>query len=265
MATVQVKDVYQLIDEKYPYCMQEDYDNSGIMADCGGTVSKILVALDITNAVVEYARSIGAQLIVSHHPIIFRPIRSIAYNAPLRRLMCSGISAISAHTNFDIADGGVNDCLANQLGLQKTEPVFRVSEKPVHGVLRANYIGRMGMLPREMDSRELALYTAKRLLGRTAVEYIDGGRPINRVAVGGGACGEFVFECAEHGIDAFVTGEAKHHEMIFAKDNGITLIAAGHYATENAALEALAETIQNGLDGVEVVVTRIDNPISFTD
>ena len=88
---------------------------------------------------------------------------------------------------------------------------------------------------------------------------------MRRVAVGGGACGEFIFECAENGIDAFLTGECKHHELIYAKDNGITMIAAGHYATENVALEALAETLQKGFCDVEVTVTRVDDPVSCTE
>lgn len=262
---ISVKDVYMLLDEKYPYCIQEDYDNSGIMADCGKSIEKIVISLDITNSVVDFAVSQGAQLIVSHHPIIFHPVRSISYNSPLQNLLSSGISAISAHTNFDIADGGVNDALANKLGLKNIEPVFLVSEKNVKGVIRKNYIGRAGNLPDSMLPAEFAAYVTDKLRGRTSAEFVDGGRPVRRVAVGGGACGEFIFECNENRIDAFVTGECKHHELLYAKENGITLIAAGHYATENVALEALASTLQNGFPDVEVIITRIDDPVSFTE
>ena len=262
---INVKDVYGLLNELYPYCIQEDYDNSGIMVDCGRGIDKIVVSLDITNSVVDFAVSQGAQLIVSHHPIIFRPIRSILCNTPLQKLTAAGISAISVHTNFDIAEGGVNDALASKLALQNIEPVFKVSEKPVNDILKKNYMGRAGELPNEMTPAGFAAYVGSRLRHRTSMEYVDGGRPINRVAVGGGACGEFVFECLENHIDAFVTGECKHHEMIYAKDNGITLIAAGHYATENIALEALAATLQKGFPDVQVTVTRIDDPVSFTE
>lgn len=258
-----VKEVYELLNEKYPYCIQEDYDNSGIMADFGREIDKIVVSLDITNSVVDYAASQGAQLIVSHHPIIFRPIRSISFHTPLQRLAAAGISAVSAHTNFDIADGGVNDALASRLDLQNVQPVFKVSEKPVNGATRKNYIGRAGDLPREMTPGELAAFVGERLRGIPTMEYVDGGRPVRRVAVGGGACGEFIFECAENGIDAFVTGECKHHELLYAKDNGITMMAAGHYATENVALVALAQTLQEGFPDVQVEITRVDDPISF--
>ncbi len=259
-----VKDVYEIINRSYPYCLQEDYDNSGIMADCGRDIDRIVVALDITNSVVDYAVSVGAQMIVSHHPVIFRPIRCVPYQSPLRKLIESGISAVSAHTNFDIAEGGVNDALASKLDLHDVKPVFKVSEKSVNGEMRRNYIGRAGYTGSVMQPEEFAVHTAKCLLGRTSIEFVNGGRPIRHVAVGGGACGEFVFECLDNHIDAFVTGEAKHHELIYAKDNGITLIAAGHYATENVALEALAETLQKALPNVDVLITIVDNPISFT-
>ncbi len=259
-----IQEIYDLLNEKYPYCIQEDYDNSGIMVDFGREIDRIAVALDITNAVVEYAVSQDAQLIVSHHPIIFRPIRSIVFHSPLQTLTAAGISAISAHTNFDIADGGVNDALASRLGLQNVTPVFKVSEKPVKGEMRKNYIGRAGNLPKEMTPAEFAAYVGSRLCGRTAMEYVDGGKPIKRVAVGGGSCGEFIFECAATGIDAYVTGECKHHELLYAKDNGITMMAAGHYATENVALESLAQTLQTAFPDVQVTITRVDNPISFT-
>lgn len=265
MTEIRVQDVYNALNEKYPYGLQEGYDNSGVMADCGGAIHKIVVSLDITNRVVEYAESVGAQLIVSHHPIIFRPIKCIAYHAPLRRLMMAGISALSAHTNFDIADGGVNDALAARLGLQNIRPVFKVSETRINVVLQTNFIGRMGNTPHEMTPSAFAGHTARCLLGRSSIEYVDGGQPIHSVAVGGGACGEFVFECVQNGIDAFVTGEAKHHELVFAKDNGITMIAAGHYATENVALEALAETLRQAFEGIDVLVTRVDNPLSYTE
>ncbi len=262
---ITVNEVYHILDRQYPYVLQEDYDNSGIMADCGREISRIVVSLDISNDVVAYAESIGAELIVSHHPIIFRPVRSIPFHTPLNRLMQAGISAISAHTNFDIAPGGVNDALAERLGLQNVTPVFQVSEKPVNGAMTKNYIGRTGYLPSGMTPAAFAAHVGMSLRGRSAMQFVDGGRPIHKVAVGGGACGEFIFECPENDIDAFVTGECKHHEMIFAKDNGITLVPAGHYATENVALEALAEPIRKACPDVEIFITRIDDPVSIID
>ncbi len=260
-----VNEIYHYLDETYPYCLQESYDNSGIMVDCGKDIEKVVVSLDITNAVVDYAASIGADLILSHHPVIFHPIKRIDSDSPVFHLIASGISAISAHTNFDIADGGVNDALASKLSLQNIMPVFKVSECHVKGSLRENYIGRAGELAEELSPYDFARYVGERLLGRHAVEYVNGGRPVKKVAVGGGACGEFIFECTRYGIDAFVTGEAKHHEMIYAAEHGITLIAAGHYATETVALDNLAATLRDGFPDLSVEVTRMDAPLKYTD
>lgn len=260
-----VTEIYKYLDEKFPYCMQEAYDNSGIMVACGRNVTKVVISLDITNSVVDYAASVGAELIVSHHPVIFHPIKSISHESPVYRLIKNEISAISVHTNFDIADGGVNDELASKLDLHDIKPVFKVSECNVNGISHENYIGRMGNITKELAPSDFAAFVANRLGHRVGIDYVDGGKPINTVAVGGGACGEFVFECKKHGIDAFVTGEAKHHEIIYAAENGITLIAAGHYATENVALEKLAQTLREEFSNMSIEVTRIDNPISYSD
>lgn len=256
-----VKEIYRYLDEKFPYCMQESYDNSGIMVECGRNVTKVVVSLDITNTIVDYATALGAELIVSHHPVIFRPIKSISYDSPLYRLIANDVSAISAHTNYDIAEGGVNDQLASKLDLHEIKPVFKVSECSVNGILRENYIGRMGVITNEQTPSDFAAFVAERLGKKVGIEYVDGRKNVKTVAVGGGACGEFVFECKKYGIDAFVTGEAKHHEMIYAAENGITLIAAGHYATENVALEKLASTLVEKFEGLTVTVTRLDNPV----
>ncbi len=259
-----VKEIYKYLDEKFPYCIQEDYDNSGIMVDCGRNVIKVVVSLDITNSVVDYAASVGAELILSHHPVIFRPIKSISHDSPVYRLIANEISAISAHTNFDIGDGGVNDELASKLDLHDVAPVFKVSECSINGILHENYIGRMGKVDKEQTPSEFAAFVADKLCHRVGIEYVDGGKPVKTVAVGGGACGEFVFECKKHGIDAFVTGEAKHHEMVYAAENGITLIAAGHYATENVALEKLAQTLRDGFSDLSIEITRLDDPVSYS-
>lgn len=260
-----VREIYDYLDKKYPYRFQESYDNSGIMVDCGRKVNRMVVSLDITNAVVNYAASIQAELILSHHPVIFHPIKRIESGTPVFNLISNGISAISAHTNFDIAYGGVNDSLASKLDLQNIVPVFKVSEYVENGISYENHIGRAGELSSEMQPSCFADYVGERLLGRHGIEYVDGGRPVKRIAVGGGSCGEYIFECARYGIDAFVTGEAKHHEMIYAAENGITLIAAGHYATEHIALNTLAAALRDGFSELFVEVTEIDNPLKYTD
>ena len=260
-----VKDVYNLLDSIFPYATQEDYDNSGIMIDFGREISKIIVCLDITNDIVETARKNGAQLIVSHHPVIFHPVKSIRFNSPLQNLAAAQISAISVHTNLDICEGGVNDNLAKRLDLQNIRPVFQVFEKRINGVMKENFIGRMGELDEEMTPAAFASFVGKQLLGRSAMEYVDGGNPIRRVAVGGGSCGEFIEGCEKHQIDAFVTGEAKHHQLLYAKEKGITMIVAGHYATECVVLDTLVNALSNAFADITIRKEIVDNPNSFTD
>lgn len=261
MASVQ--EIYNCIDSKFPYCLQMNYDNSGIMVDCGKEITKVLVSLDITNSLIDYAASSGCELIVSHHPVIFNPIKSLSHNTPVYKLITNRISAISAHTNFDIAEGGVSDQLASRLDLQNIKPVFKASECEIKGKMYQNHIGRMGETIKEFTPSDFAAYVGEKLGRMSYVEYVDGGNPIKKVAVGGGACGEFIFECKKYNIDAFVTGEAKHHELVYAAENKITMIAAGHYITECVALEELAQTIRDEFNELSVEVTRIDNPISF--
>lgn len=261
---ITVKAVYEYLDSRYPYRLQESYDNSGIMVDCGREVTKAVVSLDVTRDVIRYAASAGAELIVSHHPVIFRPLRQLTHEMPVFALVAHGISAISAHTNYDIAPGGVNDLLATKLDLQNIRPIFSVSEQVQDGLVQKNYIGRVGELSEPLSPGEFADYVMEKLRGRRGVEYVDGGKSIQTVAVGGGACGEFVFECPKNGIDAFVTGEAKHHELLYAAQNGITLIPAGHYATEAVALSGLASALREGFPTLSVEVTTLDDPLQFT-
>lgn len=259
-----VQEIYGLLDEKYPYALQEGFDNSGIMVDCGKEIHKVIISLDITRAVVDYAASVGAELIVSHHPVIFHPLRHITQDSVILALATAGISAISAHTNFDIAVGGVNDCLTSRLDLHDCQPVFKVSECVINGVKQENFIGRAGMLPEAMSPESFACYVGEKLLGHHMMAYVDGGRPVRKVAVGGGACGEYIVECVKEGIDAFVTGEAKHHELLFAAAHGITLVPAGHYATEAVSLDKLADTLREGFPSLQTEITYRDNPLRYT-
>ncbi len=259
-----LKDIYEYIDSKYPYCIQESFDNSGIIVDCGRDIKKVVVSLDITTSVVKYASSVGAELILTHHPVIFNAIKSIEYKSAVYELISNEISGMCAHTNFDIAQGGVNDQLAQRLGLRDISEVFYISSGEIGGKERRNYIGRAGTTERELTPREFAAFAAERL-GIPNIQYADGGKPINRVAVGGGACGEYIFECEANGIDAFVSGEAKHHELIYAVEHGITLVVGGHYATESVALPKLAQTVKEGFPELEVDVIYIDNPVSYVN
>ncbi len=223
----------ELLNKIAPYELAESWDNCGLLVDCGGEIARVLFALDLTGEVVQEAAERGCGAIITHHPAIFQGVKALAQGDPVLAAARAGISVLAAHTCFDAAQGGVNDQLCALLGLRETE-------------LFAG-IGRGGRLDKT-DAQGLAALV-KQALGCETVRYVDGGRAIERVAVIGGAAGEFVGQAGWQDYDAFVTGELKHHEAVFARQLGMTVIAAGHYETENPAMDAMRRAMEAELDG----------------
>jgi dinuclear metal center YbgI/SA1388 family protein len=241
---VTVRDVYDCIDAFAPFSTQLDFDNSGLLVgDPDRPVQKIAVCLDLTNDTVREASECGADLMVSHHPVIFRPRKKLLARDPAYSLVCAGMSAICCHTPLDLAAGGVNDVLAARFHLTKVEAVATESI-PVPMV-------RVGFLPEPMRALELAATAAERLSAK--VRWCDGGKTIETLAVCGGAGGDLVADVAALGVDALVTGDADYHDFLDAEQLGVTLIAAGHFETEQPAMPVLAQRLRERFPTVEVV------------
>lgn len=224
-----VGEIEEALFEIAPRECAQDWDNVGLLVGKRGReVQKALVALDITEAVVEEAGRWGADLIISHHPVIFHGQKSVTDQDPVgRRLLAlaeRGISAICMHTNLDIAEGGVNDVLALALGIQ--EPEHFTGEG----------VGRCGWRAEPMALPEFVRLVSK-TLHCSGVRYADGGRTVHRVAVGGGACGEFEDAAIYAGCDTFVTSDLSYHQFVDAGAKGINLIDAGHFPTEDLVCE----------------------------
>ncbi|MBQ1210748.1 MAG: Nif3-like dinuclear metal center hexameric protein [Clostridia bacterium] len=217
-----IADIMQTLNEFAPPETAQKWDNCGLLVGSPVTeVTKALVTLDITLTAVAEARRIGAQLIVSHHPVIFRPLSVLKSGEPVYELAAAGIAAVAAHTNLDICDGGVGSCLAAALGLTNVRDT-------------AEPFVKVGDLPAAMTPEQFAKHTAACL--KTAVRLHSGNAPIQTVAVGGGSCGEFARVAEAAGAEAFVSGEIRHHEYI---NEPMTLIEAGHYATEQPVIPSL--------------------------
>lgn len=250
-----VNEVYQILDRAAPFETQMSFDNAGfLVGHRERKVEKILVSLDITLEVIGEAKEWGAQLIVSHHPVIFFPVKRITDDDPVGRKLLAlteaGIAAVCAHTNLDAALGGVNDCLAKAAGLSQVE-LLRQDGVDCNG---ASYgIGRVGVLRRDC-APSLPEYAGeiKRALNANGVRFVDAGRPVWKVAVGGGACADMVGDALAHGCDTFVTSDVKYDGFLDAKALGINLIDAGHFPTENVVVPALADLLCSQLPGVEV-------------
>ncbi len=242
-----VKNIYDYINSIAPYCEQEEWDNSGhLVGDFRAEVKKCVMALDATKAVCSYARDIGADLVLTHHPIIFSGIKELKADSAVYILANSGISALCAHTNFDIANGGINDNLASLLGLKNTEHI-------------ENSLLVVGELDKEMSIDDFAELVSD-TLNVSGIRFTDTEKLIKKVAVGGGACGEYA-EIAAKYADCFVTGDMKYHEMLEASENGFCVISAGHFETENEAFLMLKSKLDKIFTDVEFLIAPVQNPI----
>ncbi len=233
-----IKELYAFFDEKIPRALSCDWDNDGLMvcADKNAEVHRVLVALDITAAVAEHAIQEGYDLIVSHHPLIFHPLKAVAPGEAtvnkVIRLLTSGVSAMSFHTRLDAVAGGVNDVLANAIGLQEIIPFGKDGEE----------MGRIGNLPAPMTLREFA-ELVKRATGAKQVQISDSGKPVSRVAVlGGGGAGESGAAAAA-GADTYLTGDLRHDQLTEAPERGMNLVQGGHFWTENLVCNRIRELL----------------------
>ncbi len=238
-----VKDIIKAVQEKAPQEFAAEWDNVGLLVDCGGSTDKVLVALDATSEVVCEAQKLGCGLIVTHHPVIFSPIKSVSHNDVVFKLIKAGISVFCAHTNLDVADGGVNDVLCDML---------EVNDRQVFAD-----IGRTGTLKKAHTASQLGDICAKAL--KTNVKVSDAGKPINRVAVVGGSGGDLLRCAAESGVDCIVTGEASHHHALDAYEMGISMVVAGHYNTEFPVVSVLSEWISESFPDMQVYISEKNN------
>lgn len=235
-----IEEIYEFLAQLAPKELAEDWDNVGTLVDCGGDVTSVMVALDITDEIVAEAEMSGCQLIVSHHPVIFKPLRSVRRGDVVYRMVKKNISGICMHTNLDAAEGGVNDVLAAVFGLSNVQ--------------KLEGLGRIGQLRTPMGTVELATLCKEKF--NTQVKLVDAGKPVSRLAIVGGSGGDFLWSALAAGADCLLTGEASHHEAIDAKHAGISLIAAGHFSTEYPVIPVLADRLTKNFPGLRVLVSR---------
>ncbi len=250
-----IKDIYSAINELAPFDTQMDWDKSGFsVGDFETEVKTVVMALDITDEVIDFAIEKQAQLIITHHPLIFNPIKRLMSTDYVYRLAQNGIQAIGAHTNWDSAERGVNYILASLLNLQNVEAIT-VDDEPAPLV-------RIGNLPKEMDEAEFIEY-AKKAINAGNITYTKGKGKIKRVAVIGGGGGEYYGVCAEHGADVLLTGDSGYHHYLGAHKAGIMLATAGHYETEFPAIKALGEILAEKFPETEFITTQKDYILGY--
>lgn len=251
MAEPTVHDILQLLSALAPPETQCSWDNSGLLiGDPDRPVRTAALALDITPEAAAAAHAAGAELIISHHPVIFHPLKRMHPRDPAYLLARFELAAICMHTPLDKARGGVNDALAAALGFADAAPLAADGDAAMV---------RVAALP-ETDGQGLAARTAAAL--HTTVRLADAGKPIRRVALVGGAGADFLPDVAAAGIDALITGDASHHDFLDAKQAGVTLIAAGHYETEQPVIAVLADRLRAAFD-LRVICLPQAAPVTF--
>ena len=255
-----VSEIYTYIDSFAPFSTQEKWDNSGLLTgSMNKKVSKVLVTLDITNEVADEAAEIGAELIIAHHPVIFKPLYSLSENEPSCKLLKSGISAICVHTPYDVAEGGMSDILMELTGFEKTEGILEITGQ--------NYktygFGTIGIASQEYQVDELAK-KLKNVLGCTVVRYTDGGKPIKKAAFCTGSGGNLIIAALNQGEDAYITSEVKHDQWLLAKQRGISVFDCGHFHTENIGMIRLCKMLAADFSNIEFVMSEVNkDPVKY--
>ncbi len=237
---MKIKEIYDFLDEIAPFSTAAEWDNTGL---CIGSlekpVSKVLLALDVTHEVIRKANEWGAELVLTHHPLMFAPVSSIDEGSVLCEAVRSCKTYISSHTCLDIAQNGVNDCLASAVGINN-----------IHSTEQDIFL-KIGEI--EPATADAFAEEIKASLGG-AVTYTDSGRVIKKVAICSGSGGDLVAAAAQAGADALLTGEAKHHHYLEANALGISLFSAGHFETENVVLDYLKTALKEKFEGLQVEV-----------
>ena len=226
-----------------------EFDNPGLIVEPDhDEILRVLVALDCTKAVAEEAVEWGADLVLTHHPLFFHPVRKMAYSDPATAAACvllrHGIGLFAAHTNLDAAQGGVNETLAQLLNLEGTIPIDEG-------------VGRVGNLKEATTLGDFARRVETLL--SASVSYV--GRAdtnVRRVALLGGSGSSAILPAVAEGADVLLTGEIKHSDAIDAATLGLNLVVAGHYETERIVLEPLIRRLQNDCFDVKYNLSRAD-------
>ena len=258
--------LHQLIDflrEFAPPDLAESWDNVGLLiGDPANEISSVLTCLTLTPNVAEEAIARQAQLIVTHHPVLFRPVKQLTTATSEGRMLLSLIRAdvavYSPHTCYDSAVDGINQQLARSFGLQEIQPLRpRHIDQPVGS-------GRFGRLPRPVSMSELIQQT-KSVLGISQLQYVGRlDRVVTKLAIACGAAAEFLADAARCGCEAFLTGEARFHACLEAEAANVAMILPGHYATERPAMLQLATILKSRFPQLVAQASENENdPVKF--
>ncbi len=256
---MKIFEIIEAVETYAPTELAEDFDNVGLLIGDGNRdVGDVLLTLDVDIEVAKEAKKLGAGLIISHHPVIFEPLKQINTSTPSGRLIMylieNKISVYSAHTNLDTAAGGLNDLLAALIKLENTSPLL-----PLENGMG---LGRVGTLPAKMTVAELA-EKLKQLFGIPAVRFTgDASDMVERVALCSGGGGSLVDAAVKSGAQVYISGDIKYNAARDALCEGMRIIEIGHYESEILAADLFSKIISDSLgDGVRTHITKANTNV----
>ena len=253
-----VREISDLFEKNIPSRLKLEFDNVGLLAGRSSReVGRVLVALDITSNVIAEAAALGAELIVSHHPLIMDPIKRITDHDPAGRrlldLLENGIAAICLHTNLDSVTGGVNDALAAAVGAEPVGVVEVTGEGP-DGIPCG--LGRICELPEPLPLHSF-LSQVQRALGVSGLRYTDAGKPVRRLVVCSGAGGNQIYAAAANDCDTYLAGEIKYHHWLDGRELGLNIVEADHFCTENVVVPVLRDMLRASFPALDVRISKV--------
>lgn len=256
---VKCQTIMDAMERIAPRALAEDWDNPGLLVGSPRQeISRVLVCLDVSESVLQLAVENGCNLIVAHHPLIFKPMKKLRTDLPLghllQELLRKDIAVYAAHTNLDIVQGGVNDVLARRIGLCELEPFILAQPAEGRSPFAPESLGRIGQLSSPMDIDAFAA-RVKQGLGAQHVRLVrSGSKLVRKVALCSGSGAEFISKAVFCGADAYVTGDVRYHDAQRAFAAGLHVIDAGHFPTEFPVVEPLAARLRQELEKVKGTV-----------
>jgi dinuclear metal center YbgI/SA1388 family protein len=267
VSPIKLKDILAYVGQFAPWELAEPWDNVGLMVgNPDQEATGVLIALDPTLQVIEEAILEKANIILTHHPLIFHPLKSINTATPigqfLKKALVHDIAVVSCHTNLDIISDGVSDALARALYLRNTRPLNLTGKRPDQG------FGKVGNLPTPMQGESFIHFVAQRL--NLQAMMIAGPQPetVSTIAVCGGSGSDLAEAALQAGADIYITAELKHSVARWAEDNGLCVIDAGHFATENIIIPSLLARMtaffaENNNPAPVIASQRQNSPLRF--
>jgi dinuclear metal center YbgI/SA1388 family protein len=264
-----IADVTQFLGDFAPLSLAESWDNVGLLVGhLTRQVKRIVTCLTITPDVAAEVIELQAELIVSHHPVLFKPVQKLvshdSQGALLLKLIKAGVAIYSPHTAFDSAQAGINQQLAQSMGLDLIQPLRTKAVSSGTSLSEVTGAGRFGMLAQASTLAELCSLVKQQLRIQQLQFVGESSQKIHQLAIACGAAAEFIPDAISAGCEALLVGEARFHDCLRARDSGLALILPGHYATERPAIETLAALLQTTFPEIVVMPSQVErDPVQF--